>query len=272
MIHCLVCTFRVALGLFVITAVPHAHAADVAEAALRATVRVTAEGKSGTGFFVTLPVVADEPPQTVLVTAAHVFDEMTGPQCRLVYRAADAEAGFVRKETEAPVKDGDRKLWVRHPAADVAVLGITVPEGVDVQPFTLNQIADTRHVEDRIVRVGQDVFIPCFPAQVEANSAGWPLLRKGSLATHPLTPVARTPTMFVDYSHFGGDSGAPVVATVNGEPLVVGLVFAMLRQTDKSTTAFEERTQHTPLGLGIAVQAPLIRQTINAWVEANRMR
>ncbi|MDP1796412.1 MAG: hypothetical protein Q8K78_02980 [Planctomycetaceae bacterium] len=115
------------------------------------------------------------------------------------------------------------------------------------------------------MRVGQDVFVPCFPAQVEANSAGWPLLRKGSLATHPLMPVARTPTMFVDYSHFGGDSGAPLVATVNGEPLVVGLVFAMLRQTDKTTMPFEERTLHTPLGLAIAAQAPLIRQTIEAW-------
>ncbi|HET6425820.1 MAG TPA: hypothetical protein VFG20_19170, partial [Planctomycetaceae bacterium] len=81
----------------------------------------------------------------------------------------------------------------------------------------------------------------------------------------PLTPVERVPTIFVDYSHFGGDSGAPVIATVNDEPLVVGLVFAMLRITDKSTTTFEDRTIHMPLGLGIAVQGPLIRQTIDAW-------
>lgn len=265
MIHRLVCTFRVVLGLFIITAVHHAHAADVAEAALRATVRVTADGKSGTGFFVTLPATDEKKPQTVLVTAGHVFDEIAGDKCKLVFRAADSEGGFVRKETETAVKEGDKKLWVRHPMTDLAVLGVDIPEGVDVQPFTLNQVADVRHVEDRLVRVGQEVFIPCFPAQVEANPAGWPILRKGSLATHPLTPVARTPTMFVDYSHFGGDSGAPVVATVNGEPLVVGLVFAMLRQTDKSATAFEERTHHTPLGLAIAAQAPLIRQTIEAW-------
>lgn len=244
--------------------------ADVAEAALRAAIRVTADGRSGTGFFVTLPARDDQPAQTVLVTAAHVFDEIPGSKCKLVYRVPDAEAGFVRREEEVPVKDGDKKLWMRHPTTDLAVLGVTLPDGVDVQPFTLNQVADARHVEDRMVRVGQEVWVPCFPAQVEANPAGWPLLRRGTLATHPLTPVARTPTMYVDYSHFGGDSGAPVVATVNGEPLVVGLVFAMLRQTDKSATPFEERTHHTPLGIAVAAQAPLIRQTIDAWVEAHR--
>lgn len=256
--------------VFVTLTGDEAPAADVAEAALRATVRVTAEGKSGTGFFVTLPTSDGMKPATVLVTAAHVFDELSSPKCKLVFRTPDAEAGFVRLEKEVTVKDGDKKLWVRHPVTDLAVLGVELPENADVQPFTLNQVADTRLVEDRMVRVGQEVWIPCFPAQVEANPAGWPLLRRGTLATHPLTPVARTPTMFVDYSHFGGDSGAPVVATVNGEPLVVGLVFAMLRQTDKAVMPFEERTHHTPLGLAVAAQAPLIRQTIEAWAEAHR--
>ncbi len=242
------------------------NAADVIETALRATVRVTANGKSGTGFFVTIPPVADnELTRTVLITAAHVVEEVPGAKVVLILRKADAEGGFVRHEHEITIKDGDRKLWVRHPDADIAVMGVTLPDGIDIHPFSLSQVAEVRHLEERVVRVGQDVVIPCFPAQVEANPAGWPVLRKGSVASHPLTPLARTPTIFVDYSHFGGDSGAPVVASVDGEPLVVGLVFAMLRQTDKTSAAFEERTTHMPLGLGISVQAPLIRQTIETW-------
>lgn len=98
-------------------------AADVAEAALRATVRVTADGKSGTGFFVTLPATDEQKPRTVLVTAAHVLEDMPGSKCVLVFRATDNEGGFVRKDTDATVKDGDKKMWLRHPVADIAVLG-----------------------------------------------------------------------------------------------------------------------------------------------------
>lgn len=259
------------MGLLTILGDQPGRAAEIAEDALRATVRIVGGGKSSTGFFVTLPAAAvGDKPRTVLVTAAHAFDEINGPKCALVFRAPDAEQGFVRKEVDVTVRTGEQRLWVKHPQADIAVIGVDLPENVDVQPFRLNQIGEEKHIVEKAVRVGSDIVVPCFPAQVEANSAGWPILRKGSLATHPLTPLARTPTMLVDYSHFGGDSGAPVVATVNGEPLVVGLVFAMLRITDKASTTFEERTMHTPLGLALAAQAPLIRQTIEAWVEAHR--
>lgn len=242
-----------------------AFAADVAEFVLRATARVTDGNRSGTGFFVKLPEVPAGKQNTVLVTAAHALEEMTGPNGKLILRSGNDLDGYQRRETELPLRTGDQRLWLVHPANDLAVMGVTLPNDVDAQPFELHQLAEPKHLAEKVVRVGQEVLIPCFPAQVEANPAGWPLLRKGSLATHPLTPVERAPTMFVDYSHFGGDSGAPVVATVNGEPLVVGVVFAMLRITDKTTTTFEERTVHTPMGLGIAVQAPLIRQTIDAW-------
>lgn len=244
---------------------PPARAADIAETTLRAATRVTDGNRSGTGFFVKLPDVPQGKPGTVLVTAAHVLDEINGPTGKLVLRSGNFQDGYQRREVELSVRNGDERLWMPHPAADLAVIGVTLPEDVDVQPYELRQIAEPKHLTEKRVRVGQDVLIPCYPAQVEANAAGWPILRRGMLATHPLAPVERTPTMFVDYSHFGGDSGAPVIATVNDEPLVVGVVFAMLRVTDKTTTTFEERTMHMPMGLGIAVQGPLIRQTIEAW-------
>jgi len=239
--------------------------ADIPELALRATARVTGGGRSGTGFFVKLPDSSPGKSSTVFVTASHALEEITGPKGTLILRAGNEADGYHRREVELPLRTGEERLWMTHPTTDMAVIGVTLPDDVDVQPFELRQIAEAKHLAEKVIRVGQDVLIPCFPAQVEANPAGWPILRKGSLATHPLTPVERVPTIFVDYSHFGGDSGAPVIATVNDEPLVVGLVFAMLRITDKSTTTFEDRTIHMPLGLGIAVQGPLIRQTIDAW-------
>lgn len=230
------------------------------EDTLRGTFRLTQGSSSGTAFIVSV----GEPNEAkhVLVTAAHVFDDLKGAGCTLILRASRKDDSVVRKEISLPIRDGKKPLWVKHPTEDVAALMVDLPAGVDVKPFPLKQIADEKWAADRKVRVGRDVCIPCFPAQVEANEAGWPILRKGSIATHPLTPLASAKTMYVDYSHFGGDSGAPVVICDGKEPVVVGLVIAMQRQTDKSSTPFEERTVHTPLGLAIAVQSPFIRQTI----------
>lgn len=244
-------------------------AAEQAEAAMRATVRISQGNTSGTGWLVALEAPPDAPPDAprkhLLVTAAHVFSNMDSGECTLHFRTADQERGFVRKEVKLTIRDGQRKLWTQHPEMDAAVIAIDLPEGVDCQPFPERRIADEKFAEAKKVRVGQDVCVACFPAKVEANAAGWPILRKGSIATYPLLPLAEAKTIFIDYSHFGGDSGAPVVAWVDDEPLVVGLVIAMQRQTDKTSSPFEERTLHTPLHLAIAVQAPLIRQTIELW-------
>lgn len=227
-------------------------------AALRATVRMTNGKASGTAWVVR----TETPPRTVLVTAGHVFDEMKDLPCRLIWRAAGPDETSVRREVETPIRDGERPMWVRHPDLDVAAMPIVLPAGVDCQPFAWKQLADEQSLRDRRVQVGQELFIPCFPVQVEANAAGWPILRRGSLATHPLLPVADVQDYYVDYSHFGGDSGAPVVAFQSDQPLVIGLVYAMHRQTENITTDFEIRTIHTPLHLAHVVPAPFIRTTI----------
>jgi hypothetical protein len=233
------------------------------EDALRGTFRLTKGSTSGTGFLVSFGDQDEaKGKKHVLVTAAHVFDDLKGADCTLILRAPGKNNAIIRKEVSLPIREGKQPLWVKHPDMDVAALPLDVPEGIDVKAFRLEQIADEKWAAERKIRVGQDVCIPCFPAQIEANKAGWPILRKGSIATHPLTPLTSAKTMYVDYSHFGGDSGAPVVLYDGKQPIVVGLVIAMQRQTDKSSTPFEERTVHTPLGLAIAVQSPFIRQTI----------
>ena len=73
---------------------------------------------------------------------------------------------------------------------------------------------------------------------------------------------ASVPTMLVDIRSFGGDSGGPLFVLVDGKPHVAGVLVGMQRQTDRTVSPFEERTVHTPLGLGIAVQADLVARVI----------
>ena len=258
---------RTALGLVVAAALATFAHGDVGLDALRATVRVDGGGQSGTAFAVALPAADGRPEARLLVTAAHVFEKMKGDACTASFRTA-GEDGFGRRDARVAIRAGERPLWTRHPDADVAVVPVEIPAGTDVAPFTIAQVADAGAFARGEVAVGQATWVACFPAKTEANEAGWPILRRGAVASHPLTPIDRVKTFFIDYAHFGGDSGSAVVVDRAGTPLVAGVVVAMQRQTDRVTSPFEEKKVHTPLGLAIAVPADRILQTIDRWREA----
>jgi len=238
---------------------------DASLAALQATVRLHGGGHSGTGFLVAIPAEAATAAHLLLVSAAHTFADIKGPEATAVCREADGKGGFRRREVMIPIAEGDRPLWVRHPEADVAVLSCTLPAGVDRTAFPLGRLATAADFDGGRVRVGEPVRVACYPAQTEANAAGWPVLRTGAIASHPLSPAAALERFFTDYAHFGGDSGAAVVLDDGGSGLVIGVVVAMQRQTDRITSPYEEKTIHTPLGLAITVPSTLVRETIERW-------
>jgi len=248
-------------GLLAATAPQSPAVADAALEAVRASVRLHGGGESGTGFLVAVP---DGGP-LLLVSAAHTFAGIDGPTCTIVGRLPAAGGGFERREVVVPVRAEKKPLWRRHPSLDVAVMPVSLPEEIAAAAFPLSRLATEADFDSGKVRVGQRVRVACFPAQVEANAAGWPVLRTGSIASHPLLPAAKLERFFVDYSNFGGDSGAAVVAEPiieAGSPLVVGVVVAMQRQTDRTTSPFEETVRHTPLGLAISVPSPRLLELI----------
>ncbi|MAG94029.1 MAG: hypothetical protein CMJ48_09795 [Planctomycetaceae bacterium] len=239
--------------------------------ALRGSFRLTDGRSTGTCFVVTRKSSDSDKLRTVLVTAAHVLQGFKQDSCQLVLREKRNDGTYARKEVSVTIRKEGQPTWRKHPDLDIAVLPIDLPEGVDVAPSAFEQLADEATLKSRGIHVGQNCFIPCFPAQLEANKTGWPILRRGSIATHPLLPVSAAKTFLLDYTVFGGDSGAPVVTrplTVKGKDagsdgsVVVGIVIGQHRQTDKSVMPFEERIVHHSLGLAICVQAYFVRETI----------
>jgi hypothetical protein len=239
-------------------------ASEPLEDLLSATFRITDGDHSGTCFIISDEALkSSDPRRVVLATAAHVLAQMSHSKCDLILRTATAENEFQRKSFPIEIRDGDKPRWSRLPEVDIATMRVTLPDDVDVKPIALSQIATKDAFKDRTVKVGQEAWIGCFPAKLEANDAGWPILRKGSIASYPLVPVKSAKTMMIDYNVFPGDSGAPVAVIVDDRPLIVGVASGMQRQTDRTTLPFEERTTHTPLGLSIAVQSSYLRQTID---------
>src|SRR5512147_2681977 len=78
----------------------------------------------GTGFLVNAPN-ADGTPRTVLITAAHVLDNMPGQDARIGYRFQDPATG-VWKYSAQPlaIREGALQLWVKNPTKDVAAIAI----------------------------------------------------------------------------------------------------------------------------------------------------
>ena len=224
---------------------------------LQATCRITHDGHSGTGFFVR------RDKELILVTAAHVFEESTIPECRLILREKKPGAAAVRREFAIIVRKDDKPLWKKHATEDVAAIAIELPPEIEFKATKFEHILQASASGESEVKVGQEVWLPGYPAQLEANEAGWPVLRRGSIASYPLSPVTAVPTMLVDIKSFGGDSGGPLFSVINGSPHLAGIVVGMHRQTDHTTSAFEDRTVHTPLGLAIAIQPGIIAQTVN---------
>jgi hypothetical protein len=243
--------------------------ADVAIDSLRATVRLHGGSRSSTAFAVAVPDDGGGSPRIVLVTAAHSFETIAAATCTAAFRARGGD-GFVRRDVQLTIRDGDRPRWARHPTADVAMIPVVPPADTDLEPFPLERLADGPAFDRGEVHVGQRAWIACYPAKTEANPTGWAVLRQGAIASHPLAPVAKVPTFFVDYAHFGGDSGAAVVVEREGRPLVSGVVVSMQRQTDTITSPFEDRKIHTPLGLAIVVPADRVVETIGLWRNRDR--
>ena len=176
---------------------PPARAGDVAFRALRATVKISDGDRGGSGFLVALPG-DDAAPRTVLVTAAHAFEGRPAPACTVTFRARGGADGYERRDVRLPLRDGDRALWVKHPTADVAVIGIVPPADAEVEPFARDDVADAARIESGVVRAGRGVWVACYPAQLETHASGWPVLRHGTIASHPLLPVTAAATFLVE--------------------------------------------------------------------------
>ncbi|MGI9458264.1 MAG: trypsin-like serine peptidase [Aeoliella sp.] len=254
---------RNCLGLvvFLISLAQVSIAGSPVEDAISATFRIFSPKNSGTAFL----VATDDEQQgrsAMLVTAAHVLEESPDADWKIVLRTRKPDSTIERLEWSFPIREEDQPRWKKHGDQDIAALRIELPKDAEVKPLALDQIADESFVREGKVAVGDSILVPGFPAQLEANDEGFPVVRRGIIATHPLWPVKSASTILANCQTWGGDSGAPVFAIHEGKPVVVGLIHGMQRQTDKVTSPFEERTIHTPLGLAIVIQAPFIREVI----------
>jgi hypothetical protein len=236
------------------------------------TYKIANPESTGTCFLISRPTGDTGQVETILVTAAHVLERMSGPECVLVLREKRSDDQFIRKEVPLKIREKDAPLWVKHPEEDVAAMKVQLPKDVSYAALPADQILGEADIKSGKLHTGDEVWTCCFPAKLEPNGSGFPVLRRGNVSSFPLTPIATYKSFLVDSPTFGGESGAPVMISLPSDgaqdkskqrPWIVGLVSGMHRQTDKAVLELGELTLHHPLGLSITVPGEFIRQTID---------
>jgi hypothetical protein len=232
----------------------------------------------GTVFVIGRSIPGTNPPlaKYVMVTAAHVLEEMGGDTAILHLRRKVDEktSAWVEAPTPVSIRANNRALWTRHPEADVAVMYISVPPEDTISIVGMGVLSDDKMLTDYEIKPGDELRCLGYPLGVASNPARFPVLRSGRIASYPLLPTDRTKTFLLDFRVFKGNSGGPVFyveryrlvpGTLGGYAhyhFIMGLVSQEVIYPEQVISPYSQELRQTQLGLAVVVHASLIKQTI----------
>jgi hypothetical protein len=163
--------------------------------------RMSAQPKelTTTGHILVLPV---------LVTAAHVFEEMSGEDALILLRTENA-GQWTAMPAHFKIRQGTKPLWTQLQDTDVAAMYVNLPiQQPDVVPMDV--LADDEMLKSAEVEPGAQLSILGYPLGQKSNDIGFPILRTGVIASYPLLPTVSTHSFLLDFRVFRGNSGGPV--------------------------------------------------------------
>ncbi len=236
---------------------------DLTVALIKATVQIDqpiseAKRMVGTGFLISVPR-ADGTTQIVLVTAAHVFEKMPAADVRIGWRVQAAKGSWSYVPSNMTIRSATGPVWYQHPAQDIAVIPVNVPESLRDSAIPASWLADdTTFINERVV-AGDEMITLGYPHGLSANVAGFPILRAGRLASYPISPSNIYPTFLIDLTAVPGNSGGPVFMTSQGGKGHTFIAGVLIKQVEDDNQRLE---------LGVVTDAIFVRETINIMLNA----
>lgn len=229
----------------------------------------------GTVFILGRPY-PDQPQKAryVMITAAHVLEEMQGDMAVLHLRRKMEADHWVRVPVQLQIRAQGQPLWKKHPDVDVAVMYIRLPNEISIPLLPTLLLADDKTLAEFEIHPGDELECLGYPLGMEANDAGFPVLRSGKIASYPLLPSEKTKTFLFDFRVFKGNSGGPVYfvesnRTYNGVThfqtihFLIGLVVQESLVQQQIVGPYSEELRQYPLSLAVVIHASLMKQAIN---------
>ena len=241
---------------------------------MRSTFKLIGKGSIGTAFIIGRPMEADKTKAYYLmVTAAHVLEEMKGTHATLLLRKKNEE--YQKVAYPVMIRSKGKPLWARHTdeVVDVAVMYVSLPEEIDLLLLSTTMLADDEVLKKFEIHPGDELMCLGYPFGAEATEAGFPILRSGKIASYPLIPTKQTKTFLYDFRVFRGNSGGPVYFVESGRTyaggmhigtiqFIAGLVSKEHIITEKVISLYETREEQHPLSLATVVHTSFIKEAI----------
>lgn len=234
----------------------------------------------GTCFIVAEPVPNDKDSfYPVLITAKHVFDDMKGDSITIYARLKEKDI-YITFPYKIRIRDGNNDLYASHPTQDVAAIPIMIPDSIDIQLIPTKFLADDSTLIKNDVTPGVKINCLGFPLVQNSNSADFPILRSGYIASYPIVPTDKYPTFLYDVTVFKGNSGGPVYYAYINEIFskgkyitadkwvmkekfyILGLISAERISEKKLESYYESFTIDTQLYIAVVVHSRYIKETI----------
>lgn len=205
----------------------------------------------GTGFLISDPT-PDGKPRTVLVTANHVFDRMPGNEAHIGYRVQGKDGGWRYDPQAITIRDAKGEVWRHNGSHDVAVIEVKAPEVFAKAAIPIAWLAGEDTFSKYGVGPGDEMMVLGYPQGLSANSAGFPILRSGRVAS-PIEAASANPTFLLDFRVFPGNSGGPVFIANAQHPEVQFVAGMLTQQVELNSVRLE---------IGIVTDAQFVRDAI----------
>jgi hypothetical protein len=122
----------------------------------------------------------------VLITAAHVLEDIGGDTASLLVRHVNADGNYTAYPYNIQIRDGGRTLYVKHPDADIAAMYVSLPADVPITGLAPDFLADDQRLRDIELHPGDEIFCLGFPLAAAAPGASnSPHGAHGILSTDP---------------------------------------------------------------------------------------
>jgi hypothetical protein len=205
----------------------------------------------------------------ILVTAAHVLNDIAGDQATLTVRRPKRDGTYEPYAVPIQIRRNDTPLYVQHPTADVAVLYGDLPSDVPITGAIPAMLATDESMADIEVHPGDEVHVLGFPLAMMATGA-FPILRSARIASYPLTPAKTVKGVWLDLFLYPGNSGGPVYYTFVNRffkkqvhlGVAQGILGLVIQESRSGIPEFMDK----PLNLGVIVPATFIKETIDLLV------
>ena len=233
---------------------------------------------SGTVFLMVKPSVKHPGNSLkVMFTANHVLAGIGGQSANVNFRVKNPDGSWHKKPLTFSIRNGTNNLWTTGKESDIAAMFLPIPD--ELMPecaVSTGMLATEQDLLTYEIHPGDQLSCLGYPLGLEGNDAGFPVLRMGTVASYPLTPVHNYPTFLFNFDVFGGNSGGPVYLDYIGRAyggsihadkrivLIAGIVLDEVDYVDVTKTLREDKTTKTPLALSKVIHAEYMKQLLDS--------